>query len=194
MQLEFSDFSARLVFAAQPFAGALRVGGHPRGGRRNRATLGRVTRSGYHWWRQEDAAVFHARRSLTRALRSSRGFASTHTGSSPQNPGQVHLLEIVSMIHLDGTAGEPWAVDLPTATSTVAWGRILGEVAQEAICISLHGDLGAGKTTFAQGVGDGLAVHSEVVSPTFSLVDEHDGPVPLSISSFSTPACPIEPC
>jgi len=72
-----------------------------------------------------------------------------------------------------------WTVDLPDAAATQAWGEALGEVAQAAVCVALHGDLGAGKTTFAQGVGRGLAVDSEVVSPTFSLVDEHDGTVPL---------------
>jgi tRNA threonylcarbamoyladenosine biosynthesis protein TsaE len=37
----------------------------------------------------------------------------------------------------------------------------------------LHGDLGAGKTTLAQGVAEGLGVESPVQSPTFTLVREH---------------------
>lgn len=41
--------------------------------------------------------------------------------------------------------------------------------------VSLQGDLGAGKTCFAQGVGEGVGVAEEVVSPTFTLVAEHDG-------------------
>ncbi len=39
----------------------------------------------------------------------------------------------------------------------------------------LHGDLGAGKTTFTQGVAAGLDVEGPVQSPTFSIVAEHLG-------------------
>ncbi len=41
--------------------------------------------------------------------------------------------------------------------------------------ILLHGDLGAGKTTLAQGIAAGLGVSSPVQSPTFVLVHEHAG-------------------
>lgn len=41
--------------------------------------------------------------------------------------------------------------------------------------ISLNGDLGAGKTTFAQGFARGLGVKQHVGSPTFKLVSEYYG-------------------
>ena len=41
--------------------------------------------------------------------------------------------------------------------------------------ISLNGDLGAGKTTFAQGFAKGLGVKQHVGSPTFKLVSEYYG-------------------
>lgn len=45
--------------------------------------------------------------------------------------------------------------------------------------IVLRGPLGAGKTRFAAGIARGLGVAGRVKSPTFTLVHEHDGPVPL---------------
>lgn len=44
----------------------------------------------------------------------------------------------------------------------------------ETIC--LKGSLGAGKTTFAQGIGQGLGIEEPIISPTFTLVREY-GPV-----------------
>lgn len=43
----------------------------------------------------------------------------------------------------------------------------------------LRGDLGAGKTVFAQGVAAGLGIDEPVTSPTFTLIHEHHGRVPL---------------
>ena len=41
--------------------------------------------------------------------------------------------------------------------------------------ISLNGNLGAGKTTFAQGFAKGLGIKQHVGSPTFKLVSEYVG-------------------
>ena len=41
--------------------------------------------------------------------------------------------------------------------------------------ISLNGDLGAGKTTFAQGFARGMGIKQHVGSPTFKLVSEYHG-------------------
>ncbi|MFQ6608776.1 MAG: tRNA (adenosine(37)-N6)-threonylcarbamoyltransferase complex ATPase subunit type 1 TsaE [Fidelibacterota bacterium] len=45
--------------------------------------------------------------------------------------------------------------------------------------VALSGDLGSGKTTFVQGLAEGLGVKGNVVSPTFKLVNEFSGKVPL---------------
>jgi len=41
--------------------------------------------------------------------------------------------------------------------------------------VALIGDLGSGKTTFAQGFAEGLDILESIVSPTFKLVSEYDG-------------------
>ncbi len=44
----------------------------------------------------------------------------------------------------------------------------------------LEGDLGAGKTTLVQGIGEGLGIIDPIVSPTFTLINEYrEGRIPL---------------
>ena len=45
--------------------------------------------------------------------------------------------------------------------------------------ITLEGDLGAGKTTFTKGLAQGLGVKRTVNSPTFTIVKEYQGELPL---------------
>jgi tRNA threonylcarbamoyladenosine biosynthesis protein TsaE len=45
--------------------------------------------------------------------------------------------------------------------------------------IALEGDLGAGKTTFTQGLARGLDIHRNVNSPTFTIIKEYHGRLPL---------------
>ncbi len=65
----------------------------------------------------------------------------------------------------------------PDETRTVGAG--LAELLVPGDVISLTGDLGAGKTTFVQGAARGLGVGEQVVSPTFVLVREYRGEVPV---------------
>ena len=69
-----------------------------------------------------------------------------------------------------------------TADQTHALGAALGEVLQAGDLLVLTGELGAGKTTFTQGLGEGLGVRAGIISPTFVLVRIHpnlpDGPRP----------------
>jgi tRNA threonylcarbamoyladenosine biosynthesis protein TsaE len=58
-------------------------------------------------------------------------------------------------------------------------GRRLGRAAQAGACLALVGPLGAGKTQLAKGVAEGLGVASVVNSPTFIIVNEHAGRLPL---------------
>src|SRR5690625_1007117 len=45
--------------------------------------------------------------------------------------------------------------------------------------ITLEGDLGTGKTTFTKGIAKGLGVKREITSPTFTIVKEYEGNIPL---------------
>jgi tRNA threonylcarbamoyladenosine biosynthesis protein TsaE len=69
-----------------------------------------------------------------------------------------------------------------TADQTHRLGVRLAGVLEAGDLLVLSGELGAGKTTFTQGLGEGLGVRSGVISPTFVLVRIHpnlpDGPRP----------------
>jgi len=58
---------------------------------------------------------------------------------------------------------------------TRALGERLGRLVFPGALIALMGDLGAGKTAFAQGLAKGLGVLGPVPSPTFVLVQVHEG-------------------
>ena len=62
-----------------------------------------------------------------------------------------------------------------STNSTREIGAYLGRLARPGDLILLHGDLGAGKTTLAQGIAQGLGVADYVQSPTFTLAAEHEG-------------------
>jgi tRNA threonylcarbamoyladenosine biosynthesis protein TsaE len=62
---------------------------------------------------------------------------------------------------------------------TRALGRSLGRRLSPGHLICLYGELGAGKTTFIQGLAEGLGVQDPVTSPSFTLIHEHSGPARL---------------
>lgn len=68
-----------------------------------------------------------------------------------------------------------------TAPELQALGERLGRALAAGDVLALVGPLGAGKTTLVQGIARGLDVPPErhVASPTFALVNEHPGRVPL---------------
>ena len=68
---------------------------------------------------------------------------------------------------------------LPTADDTRALGARLAGVLRRGDLVVLTGPLGAGKTAFTQGIGAGLEVEGQVVSPTFVIARVHDGRIPL---------------
>ncbi len=69
---------------------------------------------------------------------------------------------------------------LADSQSTQEWGRKLGQMLPAGSILLLKGNLGAGKTSLVQGIGRGLGIKEEVVSPTFNIINEyHEGRIPL---------------
>ena len=67
----------------------------------------------------------------------------------------------------------------PDAATTRALGAALAHAARPGDVLALMGDLGAGKTQFAKGFGAGLGVADIVTSPSFVLMAEYAGRLPL---------------
>ena len=67
----------------------------------------------------------------------------------------------------------PTYYDVPTAEDMRALGARLAQDLRAGDLVVLTGDLGAGKTTFTQGLGQGLGVEGAVTSPTFVIAREH---------------------
>ncbi|MCZ0756476.1 tRNA (adenosine(37)-N6)-threonylcarbamoyltransferase complex ATPase subunit type 1 TsaE [Anoxybacillus sp. J5B_2022] len=62
---------------------------------------------------------------------------------------------------------------------TLEFASQLGEKLKENDVIALEGDLGAGKTTFTKGLAKGLGITRTINSPTFTIVKEYQGRLPL---------------
>ena len=67
-------------------------------------------------------------------------------------------------------------IHLVDSEATQAWGRHVAAHLRAGDLIVLTGDLGAGKTTFTRGLGEGLGVRGAVTSPTFVIARRHPGP------------------
>ena len=61
----------------------------------------------------------------------------------------------------------------------MALGEKLGAMFAAGDVIALFGDLGAGKTTLTKGIARGMNLSDDIHSPTFTLIHEHPGAIPL---------------
>lgn len=71
------------------------------------------------------------------------------------------------------------AIDLPSAEDTVKLGEALAKSFYPDLVIALEGGLGAGKTTFVQGVLKGLGSKDQAQSPTFGLLHIYQAKLPI---------------
>jgi tRNA threonylcarbamoyladenosine biosynthesis protein TsaE len=67
-----------------------------------------------------------------------------------------------------------WRRYAATPEETQRAGEAFASVLRPGDIVLLSGPLGAGKTTFTQGVGRGLGVRDRVTSPTFTMVRQHE--------------------
>ena len=71
---------------------------------------------------------------------------------------------------------------------TKALGKKLGTLLKAGDCVLLAGELGAGKTTFTQGLASALKIKGDVTSPTFVIAREHksltDGPNLVHVDAY----------
>ena len=61
----------------------------------------------------------------------------------------------------------------------LALGKKLGSVLEKNDVLILTGELGAGKTTFTKGLAKGLEIEQMIKSPTYTIVREYEGRLPL---------------
>jgi tRNA threonylcarbamoyladenosine biosynthesis protein TsaE len=67
-------------------------------------------------------------------------------------------------------------IGLPDAEATLAFGRALAASLRPGDILALFGSLGAGKTTLARGILEGLGHVGDVASPTFPIVQAYEPP------------------
>ncbi|UII56227.1 tRNA (adenosine(37)-N6)-threonylcarbamoyltransferase complex ATPase subunit type 1 TsaE [Cytobacillus spongiae] len=74
---------------------------------------------------------------------------------------------------------KPFELKTSTPEETMEFSKRLGQLLQAGDVLTLEGDLGAGKTTFTKGLAKGLDIAKTVNSPTFTIIKEYRGRLPL---------------
>ena len=79
------------------------------------------------------------------------------------------------------TSGLPWKLVSTSYQHTTRLGQVIGRVLRGGETIALYGPLGAGKTALVRGIAQGLgASPTAVTSPTFVVIHEYQGRLPLA--------------
>jgi len=73
----------------------------------------------------------------------------------------------------------PMTITTHSEQETEQLGYDLAGKLQPGTVLALYGDLGAGKTAFTRGLAKGLGIRARVTSPTYTIVNEYHGAVPL---------------
>lgn len=70
-------------------------------------------------------------------------------------------------------------IKLNNLEETEKFGIKLGKLLKRGDILCLNGDLGAGKTTLTKSIGLGLGVDEYITSPTFALINQYSGRIPV---------------
>lgn len=70
-------------------------------------------------------------------------------------------------------------IEIKSKKESELFGEKLGKLCFEGMCITLNGDLGAGKTTLTKSIGKALGVKKTISSPTFTILKIYQGNLPL---------------
>ena len=70
-------------------------------------------------------------------------------------------------------------IHISNEKETEEFGIKLAEELEAGDCLALIGDLGTGKTTLTKAIAKGLGIADNIVSPTFNIVKEYAGRLPL---------------
>lgn len=62
---------------------------------------------------------------------------------------------------------------------TLDWGFKIGKMLKPGDIVALNGNLGAGKTSISKGIALGLGIEDEITSPSYTIVSEYEGTIPL---------------
>ena len=66
-----------------------------------------------------------------------------------------------------------------TAEETIQLGEKIGKMLKPGTVIAMEGTLAAGKTTITKGIAKALGITETITSPTFTLISEYEGNMPL---------------
>ena len=66
-----------------------------------------------------------------------------------------------------------------SANETIELGKKIGKCLKKGDVIAMQGTLAAGKTTITKGIAQALEIEDTITSPTFCLISEYEGKLPL---------------
>ena len=102
--------------------------------------------------------------------------------SGPKQPNETRSAKAKQPAVLHAPASRlPWKLVSTSHQHTTRLGQVIGRVLRGGETIALYGPLGAGKTALVRGIAQGLgASPTAVTSPTFVVIHEYQGRLPLA--------------
>ena len=133
--------------------------------------------------------------SRAREIAQQLGFTGIELEARVELPATINFWRNLGYVEADRNGNRltmlrmlPITEPLPTAEDTRSFGEHLAERLGPGDLVILTGDLGAGKTTLTQGIGEGLGVRGPITSPTFVIARVHpslsSGPALVHVDAY----------